>query len=145
MPLPSLKSWTEFDDPKLKYFSGTLQYTREIILTPPGSAAGLRLWLDLGEVHELAEIILNGQNLGILWKPPWRVEMTGAARPGKNTLAVRVTNFWPNRIIGDQFLPEAQRVTQTNIRKLTRRTPLMASGLLGPVQLVTTSENVIAF
>jgi len=145
MPLPSLKSWTEFDEARLKYFSGTLQYTREIDLDAARLGRGLRLWLDLGEVHELAEIVLNGQPLGILWKPPWRVELTGAARPGKNTLAVRVTNFWPNRIIGDQFLPEAQRVTQTNIRKLTRRTPLMVSGLLGPVQLVTTAENGIHF
>ena len=86
---------------------GTLQYTREIDLDAARLGAGLHLWLDLGEVHEVAEVILNGQNLGILWKPPWRVDLTGAARPGKNTLAVRVTNFWPNRIIGDQFLPEA--------------------------------------
>jgi hypothetical protein len=145
MPLPSLKSWTEFDDARLKYFSGTLQYTREIDLDASRLGAGLHLWLDLGEVHELAEVVLNGQNLGILWKPPWRVELTGAARPGKNTLAVRVTNFWPNRVIGDQFLPEARRVTQTNIRKLTRQSPLMVSGLLGPVRLVTTAEKVIRF
>jgi hypothetical protein len=145
LPLPALKSWTDFDDAKLKYFSGTLQYTREIDLDAARLADGLHLWLDLGEIHELAEVVLNGQNLGILWKPPWRIELTGAARPGKNKLAVRVTNFWPNRIIGDQLLPEAQRVTQTNIRKLTRRTPLMISGLLGPVQLVTTAENVIPF
>jgi hypothetical protein len=80
-----------------------------------------------------------------LWKPPWRVDLTGAARSGKNKLTVRVTNFWPNRIIGDQFLPAEERVTQTNIRKLTRRTPLMISGLLGPVQLVTTAEEAIKF
>jgi hypothetical protein len=145
MPLPSLKSWTEFDVPKLKYYSGTLQYTRDILLDTNRLAAGLRLWLDLGEVHELAEVILNGQNLGILWKPPWRVDLTGAARPGRNMLVVRVTNFWPNRVIGDQFLPADQRVTRTNIRKLTRQTPLMPSGLLGPVQLLTTSENAIVF
>jgi hypothetical protein len=145
MPLPSLKSWTEFDVPKLKYYSGTLQYTRDIILDTNRLAAGLHLWLDLGEVHELAEVILNGQNLGVLWKPPWRVDLTSAARPGKNTLVVRVTNFWPNRVIGDQFLPAAQRVTRTNIRKLTRQTPLTPSGLLGPVQLVTTSESMIEF
>ena len=129
LPLVSLKSWTDFDDARLKYFSGTLEYTREIDLDAARLGDGLHLWLDLGEVHELAEVVLNGQNLGILWKPPWRVELTGAARPGKNKLAVRVTNFWPNRIIGAQFLPEARRVTQTNVRKLTRGTPLMVSGL----------------
>jgi hypothetical protein len=145
LPVPALKSWTEFDDPKLKYFSGTLEYTREIDLDSTRPGAGLHLWLDLGEVHELAEVELNGQKLGILWKPPWRVDLTGAARSGKNKLTVRVTNFWPNRIIGDQFLPAEERVTQTNIRKLTRRTPLMISGLLGPVQLVTTAEEAIKF
>jgi hypothetical protein len=145
MPLKTLKSWTDFDDLKLKYFSGTLQYTRDFDLDDAQLLAGRRLWLDLGEIHELAEVELNGKNLGILWKPPWRVDLAGAAHPGKNHLVIRVTNFWPNRIIGDQFLPPDQRVTRTNIRKLTRKTPLMISGLLGPVQLLTTAENVVKF
>ena len=45
-------------------------------------------------------------------------------------------NFWPNRIIGDAALPVAQRITRTNIRKLTKDTALMPSGLLGPVRLL---------
>ncbi|HWI55987.1 MAG TPA: glycosyl hydrolase, partial [Bacillota bacterium] len=143
LTLDTLKSWTEFADPNLKYFSGTLQYSRELELSQFGP--GERLWLDLGEVHELAEVELNGHKLGILWKPPTRIEITSAAKPGKNHLVVRVTNFWPNRIIGDQLLPPAQRVTRTNIRKLTNDTPLMPSGLLGPVRLVSTAERLVQF
>ena len=97
------------------------------------------LWLDLGNVRELAEVRLNGRSLGVLWAPPWRVEITGAAKPGTNTLEIEVVNFWPNRIIGDQFLAPEKRFTRTNIRKLTRDTPLMESGLLGPVRVLAAS------
>ncbi len=93
----------------------------------------------------MVEIELNGQNLGILWKPPVRVDISDVAKPGSNQLIVRVTNFWPNRIIGDLYLPEAERVTRTNIRQLSRGTPLMVSGLLGPVRLVTTMEQTVQF
>jgi hypothetical protein len=143
--LDRLKSWTDFDEPKLKYFSGTLEYTREVELSSDHFGKGKRLWLDLGEIHELAEVKLNGSDLGIVWKPPFGVDITAAARPGKNRLTVRVTNFWPNRIIGDQFLPEAERVTRTNIRQLTQKTPLMPSGLLGPVRVLTRAEEQAKF
>ena len=73
------------------------------------------------------------------------MDITATARPGKNRLTVRVTNFWPNRIIGDQFLPEAERVTRTNIRQLTQKTPLMPSGLLGPVRVLTSAEEQVKF
>jgi hypothetical protein len=145
MVLARLKSWTDFDDPKLKYFSGTLEYTREVELSRDHFGNGKRLWLDLGEIHELAEVELNGRNLGIVWKPPFGMDITATARPGKNRLTVRVTNFWPNRIIGDQFLPEAERVTRTNIRQLTQKTPLMPSGLLGPVRVLTSAEEQVKF
>jgi hypothetical protein len=140
-----LQSWTFFTDPKLKYFSGTLTYTREVELGYERFGNGKHIWLDLGKVCEIAEVELNGQNLGILWKPPMHVDVSGAAKPGKNQLVVRVTNFWPNRIIGDQIVRETQRVTRTNIRKLTANTPLMLSGLLGPVRLLTVTEQPIQF
>ncbi len=114
---------------------GPLEYTRQFELSDDWLDAPRRLFLELGDVRELAEVVLNGQNLGVVWKPPFAVEVTGAARRGLNHLRVRVTNFWPNRIIGEHFLPEEQRYTRTNIRKLTRDTPLMESGLLGPVRL----------
>ncbi len=143
--LHQLKSWTEFDDPNLKYFSGTLEYSLQFNLRKDLISPDRRVWLELGEVHELAEVELNGKHLGVLWKPPFRVDITEAARPGANKLTVRVTNFWPNRIIGDQFRPPERRVTRTNIRQLVRETPLMSSGLLGPVRLIVTATNLVEF
>ncbi len=87
-------------------------------------------------MKNLAEVRLNGKNLGILWAVPFRVDVTDAIKPAGNALEIEVVNFWPNRIIGDQFLPPEQRLTRTNIRKLTKETPLMDSGLLGPVSLL---------
>src|SRR5205823_4321124 len=95
------------------------------------------IWLNLGEVRELAEIKVNGQSCGVIWAPPFRVDISQALRPGTNQLEIEVVNFWPNRIIGDASLPQAQRLTRTNIRKLTSKTPLIPSGLLGPVRLET--------
>lgn len=143
MNLAKLKSWTDFDDTNLKYFSGTLEYNRQFSLRRELLGTNRRLWLELGAVHELAEVEVNGKNFGVVWKPPYIVDITEAVKPGENKLIVRVTNFWPNRIIGDQFQPPERRVTRTNIRQLTRTTPLMPSGLLGPVRLfVTATSNV---
>ena len=79
---------------------------------------------------------MNGKSSGLTWAPPFRVDITDAVKPGANTLTVEVVNFWPNRIIGDASLPQEQRFTRTNIRKLTKDTPLMPSGLLGPVRIL---------
>jgi hypothetical protein len=143
--IDGLRSWTAFSDPKLKYFSGTLTYTREIDLAYERFGNGKHIWLDLGKVCEIAQVELNGENLGILWKPPTRLDITAVAKPGKNQLTVRVTNFWPNRIIGDQLGRDSAPVTQTNIRKLTSSSPLMPSGLLGPVRILTVIEQPLQF
>jgi hypothetical protein len=92
--------------------------------------------LDLGEIHELAEVKVNGKSCGIVWCPPFRADVTGGVVPGENKLQVEVVNFWPNRIIGDASLPPAERFTKTNIRNLTAKTPLEPAGMLGPVQLL---------
>ena len=153
-----LQSWTENADPGVKYFSGTATYTRDFDL--PADLPGPRreLWLDLGAVKNLAEVSLNGKSLGILWKPPFRVNVTAAARPGRNTLEIKVTNLWPNRLIGDEQLPPdcewkgkelkswpqwlldgkpspTGRVTFTTWHHWTRDAALLDSGLLGPVTI----------
>jgi len=130
-----LVSWTARSEPGIKYYSGTAVYTKNFDLAG-GVAKGQRLWLDLGNVRELAQVRLNGKELGIVWAPPFRVEITGAVKPAGNALEVQVVNFWPNRIIGDELLPGPKRFTKTNIRKLTQTTPLMESGLLGPVRIM---------
>jgi len=95
-----------------------------------------KLFLDLGNVRELAEVKVNGKSCGVTWSPPFRVDVTDAMQPGANKLEVEVVNFWPNRIIGDASLPNEQRLTRTNIRNLTARTALVPSGLFGPVKLL---------
>ncbi|MEI6646355.1 MAG: glycosyl hydrolase [bacterium] len=128
----TLTSWTERADPGIKYYSGTATYVNGFI-----RPAATRVWLDLGDVRELAEVRVNGKPCGIVWTTPFRVEVTGALKPGENTLEVDVVNFWPNRIIGDACLPKDKpHFTQTNVRKLTAKTELTPSGLLGPVRLL---------
>ena len=125
-----LISWSDHPDPGIRYYSGTARYTTHVDLPAE------REWtLDLGEVREIAEVWLNGQPLGILWKKPFTVKLGPAARAGSDLLEIEVVNLWPNRLIGDQQLPPEKRFTHTNIAKFTATSPLMPSGLLGPVIL----------
>jgi hypothetical protein len=130
----ALVSWPDRSEPGIRYFSGTAIYRKEFEV--PAGSSNKSLQLDLGNVRELAEVKVNGKSCGIVWAPPFRVDISHALKPGVNQLEVEVVNFWPNRIIGDQFLPEGERLTKTNIRQLTRNSPLMPSGLMGPVRLV---------
>jgi hypothetical protein len=134
----SLVSWPARTEPGIKFFSGTAVYENSFEL-PDSTFRNPRseVFLDLGNVRELAEVKVNGKSCGITWTPPFRVNISEAVQPGVNKLEVEVVNFWPNRIIGDASLPKEQRLTRTNIRKLTKDTKLMESGLLGPVRIMT--------
>ena len=135
-----LVSWTTRPEPGIKYYSGTGVYERTFDL-PEIPTTGSRLYLDLGKVRELAEVKVNGQSCGIVWCPPWRVDITSAVKSGPNQLQIDVVNFWPNRIIGDASQPASQRMTRTNIRKLTAQTPPEPAGLFGPVTLLIQSPK----
>jgi hypothetical protein len=132
----TLEDWTRRPERGIKFYSGTATYTKTFELTAKEAQREGRLVLDLGDVRELAEVRLNGKSLGVVWAPPFQVDITDLLRPAGNRLEVEVVNFWPNRIIGDESLPEPQRLTRTNIRKLTAGTALMSSGLLGPVRIL---------
>ncbi|MCB1126866.1 MAG: glycoside hydrolase, partial [Verrucomicrobiae bacterium] len=137
----SLESWTSRPEPGIKFYSGAASYMRGFDLPEADAPAGnRRILLDLGEVRELADVRVNGRECGIVWTPPFRVDITEAVKPGANTLLVDVINFWPNRLIGDSALPVEQRRTQTNIRKFTPESELMRSGLFGPVRLLRTQD-----
>jgi hypothetical protein len=131
-----LISWSEHPENGIKYFSGTAVYQKSFGVSSDVLQDGRRVWLDLGDVHQLAEVRLNGKNLGVVWTMPFRVDVTGVLKSSGNQLEIEVVNFWPNRIIGDDFLPAEKRFTRTNIRKLTKDTPLETSGLLGPVRVL---------
>src|SRR5262249_9163336 len=95
--LDKLISWSEHSDPGVRYFPGTAEYEKEVDIPPALLAAGQALYLDLGQVAVVAEVMLNGTPLGTWWKPPYFGEITAAAKPGPNTLKIRVTNLWVNR------------------------------------------------
>ena len=83
----------------------------------------------------MAHVKLNNQDLGILWKRPYRLEITDALKAGKNDLEIQIVNLWPNRMIGDQSLPENQRFTWSTWQPFKNSTPLLPSGLIGPVTI----------
>ena len=139
--LPELASWTANQNAGIRYFSGTAIYSKEIEIPAEMLRSGSRLWLDLGDVRELAQVRLNGQMAGIAWKRPFRVALGSVAHAGVNRLEIAVANLWPNRIIGDQSLPPERRFTHTNIAKFKADSPLLPSGLLGPVRLVAESAR----
>jgi hypothetical protein len=160
--LPQLVSWTQNANPDIKHFSGTATYAKDFELSANRAS---KTTLDLGRVAEMAEVWLNGKNLGVVWKAPYEVDVTSAVRPGSNHLEVRVVNLWNNRLIGDFGLPADEAFGKMGPRGVsinaipnwlvtggpkperTRKTfvtwqhfaadaPLQESGLLGPVRLL---------
>ncbi len=166
LTLDSLIAWNLQPDDAVKYFSGTATYAK--VLTIPAELLGKDrgLYLDLGRVAVMARVKLNGNDLGVIWKAPYRVEIGQVAKAGENALEIEVTNLWINRMIGDENLPEdsdrndngtlkawpkwllegksspAGRQSFTSWRLYKKGAPLVDSGLLGPVTLQATERVV---
>ncbi len=161
----ALASWTDRPESGIRYFSGTATYTKDFSLPADRIREDQETWLDLGDVQVIAEVFLNEKPLGILWKPPFRVNVTSALKAGTNRLEVRVTNLWPNRMIGDATLPDSiewqasrplparwpewvlegkpnpdGRVTFCSRKVYSKDDPLLNSGLIGPVKIVTVAR-----
>jgi hypothetical protein len=136
--LSSLSSWSDNSDAGVKYFSGTGTYAKTIQAPADWFKAGTKLWLDLGDVKNIAEVSVNGKALGILWKPPFRMEVTSALKAGANTLEIKVVNLWVNRLVGDQQPNVTKKYTYTAQQFYRAESPLLPSGLLGPVQFIGT-------
>jgi hypothetical protein len=152
-----LQDWSKHSDEGIRFYSGAAVYTKTVDFTVP--ARDLRTWLDLGRVAVIAEVRVNGKDLGILWRKPYRIDVTEALRSGQNTLEIRVINCWTNRLIGDEHRPEDSdrtpdgiiktwpqwvldqkrgptgRFTFCSSREWEKNSTLLSSGLLGPVQL----------
>ena len=116
-------------------FRSTASYTSSFDMPGRGLSKDEKVEIDLGDVRETARVWVNGREVGVLWKPPFTLDVTSTVVAGDNTLRIDVTNLWPNRIIGDQSLAVDKRFTHTNITKFTSGTPLLPSGLIGPVEL----------
>jgi hypothetical protein len=159
--LERLIDWSRHADPGIRFYSGAGIYRRSFKPERKFGAEGMRTFLDLGEVAVIAAVTLNGRDLGVLWKPPFRVDLTDALRrDDTNELEITVVNLWGNRLIGDEHLPQdserndagmmkswpqwaldgkpspAGRITFSARRPWTTEDPLVKSGLLGPVRLV---------
>jgi len=135
----SLTSWADHSEPGIKYYSGKAVYRTTFNIG--SDPAGKPLAIELGRLKDIgiATVKLNGRGLGVVWRPPFRVDVSKAVKSGDNKLEVMVVNSWRNRLIGDRNLPEDKRFTRTNIKVVDsgrRKWKLEESGLLGPVRLV---------
>ena len=132
--IDSLFAWNESRDPFLRFFSGTATYKTSFNWSSDRDAN--EAVLDLGQVFNMAHVYVNGKDLGLLWKEPYKVDISEALLDGENTLEVKVTNFWGNRLIGDSALPLEERAARTSWEFYSPDDPLPTSGLLGPVMIL---------
>ncbi len=133
--LPFLSSLAEHKDTGVKYFSGTASYGKTITAPAEWFQPNSEIWLDLGEVRDIARVLVNGQDLGIVWRAPFRVDAGAALKPGENRVTVEVTNSWFNRLVGDQQ-DGMKQVTFSPSPGVTATTPLLPAGLIGPVSII---------
>lgn len=135
---PDLMSWTESKNDGIRYYSGIASYRRTFVYRNGEKDARHRLYLDLGDLSKIGKVWLNEKLLGVAWTPPYRFDITSFVRPGENELKIEVANTWSNRLVGDAITGE--KYTRTNITTSVQgipwsKTPLIVSGLLGPVTL----------
>ena len=133
--LDQLISWSNSQDKGVKYFSGIGTYTKSIQASPDWFKPGAKLWIDLGDVKNLAEVAVNGKSLGTVWHAPYRVNATSALKSGSNEVTVKVANAWVNRLIGDQQPDATTKYTFADVKPYKADSALLPSGLLGPVKL----------
>ena len=139
--LNELASWSDNSDTGVKYFSGIGTYTKTIDAPGAWFKHGTHVWLDLGDVKNMAEVTVNGKSLGMVWHAPYRVDATGALKSGSNEVTIKVTNAWVNRMIGDQQPGVTNEITFADVKPYKANSPLLASGLLGPVRVVSISTK----
>jgi hypothetical protein len=133
--LDELVSWTHIDREEIRYFSGVATYTTTFEAAGD-PRMGERFILDLGSVSNVARVSVNGRDMGVVWKTPFELDVTAAMRTGENTLTVEVANLWPNRFIGDKQPNAPHRSVFGTRDTFTAASPLLPSGLLGPVRLI---------
>jgi hypothetical protein len=128
-----LSDWSKSADTLIRYYSGTAAY--ETTLNWSSHLNKKEIWLDLGTVHNIAEVFVNGTSCGVAWTAPFRVNITKCLKRGSNTIRIEVSNTWANRLIGDRLMPPGKRITNTIAPYRLDGKPLLPAGLLGPVIL----------
>ena len=127
VPVDRFRSWTESTDPGIRYFSGTAVYRTNLQIPADFVTPGRQLWLQLGQVREIATVTVNGRAADTVWRQPFGVRIDPLVHAGNNIVEIKVTNLWPNRIIGDLQPSATARYTQSNVRRLHKDSPLMPS------------------
>jgi hypothetical protein len=139
--MDQLQSWTEHENPGVRFYSGTARYKTDISISEKMLRGDSPLVLDLGALWAVGEVFLNGRPLGILWKPPYELDVKACAKTGVNSLEIEVCNTWANRLVGDATQTSGTRYAKTNVtgsgtnRKLWKDMALRRCGLFGPVTL----------
>jgi hypothetical protein len=141
MKFDNLTSWADNSNYGVKYFSGTATYSKTLEIPAGAFQAGAHLWLSLGDVESIARIEVNGRPAGIAWKSPFKIDLTGALKPGSNQLSIAVTNLWVNRLIGDQQPWALRKYAFTDFTPYSADSRLLPSGLLGPLHLLSVSAH----
>jgi hypothetical protein len=161
-----LISWPLHVDSGIKFFSGTAHYKKSFRLNSKQLKSTKRILIDLGEIKNVATITVNQKEVAIIWTPPFSSDITDYCNSGENVLEIAVTNLWPNRIIGDKTQPDdcvwgsmrgsigrnlqvvpdwvknkterpsKNRITFCTVDFFKKDTPLLPSGLIGPVQIM---------
>ncbi len=145
--LKDLMSWTDHQEEGIKYFSGTASYKKSFEISKEAIDKKARITIDLGEVLDVAEVLVNGKSIGTLWTSPFRVDIQDNVKVGKNELEIKIANMWINRLAGDMLLPPDKRFSRTNQPFVTKdRTAwgdetfhVQRAGLLGPVTMIETA------
>ena len=132
-----LEDWTNRPEEGIRHYSGTAVYHNEFDL--PGDTPSRQIHLDLGAVSSLAQVRLNGEDLGVVWCRPWRVDIGSVAKEKNNKLEIKVVNTWINRLLADEELPENQRITWVASPAIRAQKP-MPAGLFGPVTIKVENE-----
>ncbi|AOZ99223.1 glycosyl hydrolase [Flavobacterium commune] len=128
-----LFDWSSSTNEQIKYYSGTAVYKKDFVWKGKNPD---KIWIDLGNIANMAEVIVNGKDCGTIWTFPYKTDISQALKKGKNTIIIKLTNTWANRLIGDQKLPEKERLTWTTAPyRLVESENLLKAGLLGPVTL----------
>ncbi|WP_163323762.1 glycosyl hydrolase [Draconibacterium mangrovi] len=133
----TLTPWNENTDKRIKYFSGTASYKKTIEASESWLDDGGEVWIDLGAAQNMAEVKVNGKSMGIVWKKPFKVNITEGFTAGENELEIEVTNLWVNRLIGDQQPDVEEKITFVSNPFYKADSPLKPSGLMGPVSILS--------
>jgi maltose-binding protein MalE len=128
-----LTDWSKSADEQIKYYSGTAHYksTFNVDAIPEEG----EVYMNLGNVSVMAEVKLNGKDVGGVWMAPYRLNVAGLLKQGENTLEIEVANLWRNRMIRDKMLPESERYTWTVVDDIKEGEAPHSSGLLGPLTI----------